>query len=243
MAHPSFRPDRILPYVLAGLAGLALVALVVETRRVGAAEEPVAIPPPALDAADEPARATAVLAGGCFWGVQGVFQHVDGVENAVSGYTGGTVPDPAYRQVTTGTTGHAEAVRITYDPAKISYGRLLQVFFSVAHDPTQRDRQGPDIGTHYRSAIFFADARQEAVARAYIAQLDADGKWPAPIVTEVTPLDTFYPAEDYHQDYATLHPDQPYIYTYDLPKIANLKAMFPDLWRAEPRLVLPQNAL
>ena len=243
MAHSRLRPDRILPFVFAGLAALALVVLVAETRGVGAAEEPVAIPPPAIDATGEPALATAVLAGGCFWGIQAVFQHVDGVENAVSGYTGGTVADPAYRQVTTGTTGHAEAVRITYDPAKVSYGKLLQVFFSVAHDPTQINRQGPDIGTHYRSAIFFADAGQEKVATAYIAQLDAAAKWPAPIVTEVSPLDTFYPAEDYHQDYATLHPDQPYIYTYDLPKIENLHAMFPDLWRAEPQLVFPQAAL
>jgi peptide-methionine (S)-S-oxide reductase len=236
-------PDRILPLVLAGVIALPLVALVAQTQGVGAAEEPVAIPPPAIDAKAEPALAKAVVAGGCFWGVQGVFQHIDGVELAVSGYAGGTVANPDYHQVTTGTTGHAEAVEITYDPAKVSYGKLLQVFFSVAHDPTELNRQGPDTGTQYRSAIFFTDPEQEKVATAYIAQLDAAGKWPEPIVTEVSPLATFYPAEDYHQDYATLHPDQPYIFTYDLPKIAHLKEMFPDVWRAEPKLVFPQNAM
>lgn len=237
------RPERFLPLVLAGAIALPLVVLVAQTQGVGAAEEAVAIPPPARDATGEPALATAVVAGGCFWGVQAVFQHLEGVESAVSGYAGGTVPDPTYREVTTGATGHAEAVRITYDPEKVSYGKLLQVFFSVAHDPTELNRQGPDTGTQYRSAIYTTDPEQASVAEAYIAQLDAAGKWPEPIVTEVAPLETFYPAEDYHQDYATLHPNQPYIFTYDLPKIANLKEMFPDAWRETPKLVFPSGAM
>jgi peptide-methionine (S)-S-oxide reductase len=233
--------DRVVPYALAGLLALPIVALVAQTGMVGAAEEPVQIPPPAVDAPAKDGMATAVFAGGCFWGVQGVFQHVDGVESAVSGYAGGTVTDPSYKQVSRGNTGHAESVEVTYNPAKVSYGKLLQVFFSVAHDPTQLNRQGPDTGTQYRSAIFVTDPTQEEVAKAYVAQLDAAKVYDAPIVTEIAPLATFYPAEDYHQDYATLHPDQPYIMWNYLPKISNLHDMFPEVWRDQPKLVFPEN--
>ncbi len=236
--------DRVVAAALVALLSVPTVALIVESGAVGAsAEEAVRIPAPAIDAEEAGGLARAVVAGGCFWGVQAVFQHVEGVENAVSGYAGGTVANPTYRQVTTGTTGHAEAVEITYDPAKVSYGTLLKVFFSVAHDPTQRDRQGPDVGTQYRSAIYFTDPGQERAARAYVAQLDAAGAWPDAIVTEIAPLEAFYRAEDYHQDYATLHPDQPYIFHYDLPKIANLHEMFPEIWRDQPKLVFAENAM
>jgi peptide-methionine (S)-S-oxide reductase len=242
-ARRKFSTDRVIPYALAGLLALPILALVSQTGVVTAAEEAVKIPPPALDAKAGDGLATAVVAGGCFWGVQAVFQHVDGVESAVSGYAGGTVANPDYHSVSAGTTGHAEAVEIKYDPAKVSYGKLLQIFFSVAHDPTQLNRQGPDVGTQYRSAIYVTDPEQEQVAKAYIDQLDAAGTYPAPIVTEVKPLDVFYAAEDYHQDYATLHPDQPYIFYNDLPKIANLHDMFPDVWRDEPKLVFAENAM
>ena len=234
---------RLLPLVLAGVIALPVTALVAQTQGVVAAEEAVAIPAPVVDATMEKGLATAVVAGGCFWGVQGVFQHVDGVEKAVSGYAGGTVANPDYHAVSSGSTGHAEAVQITYDPAKVSYGKLLQIFFSVAHDPTQLNRQGPDTGTQYRSAIYTTDPEQAKVAEAYVDQLDAASKWPEPIVTEIKPLEVFYPAEDYHQDYATLHPDQPYIFYNDLPKIANLHEMFPDVWRDTPKLVFPANAM
>jgi peptide-methionine (S)-S-oxide reductase len=208
------------------------------------AEEAVTIPAPELDPADNSgALQTAVFAGGCFWGVQGVFQHTEGVDNAVSGYAGGTVENPSYEQVTTGSTGHAEAVAIRYDPHKISYGKLLQIFFSVAHDPTTLNRQGPDHGTQYRSAIYTTTDEQKRVAAAYIKQLDAAKVYSDPIVTELEPLKKFYQAEDYHQDYATLHPNQPYIVYNDLPKIENLKAMFPDYWREEPKLVMAGAAL
>lgn len=222
---------------------VATAAILALPLAANAAEEAVEIPPPALDAAGaESGMAKAILAGGCFWGVQAVFQHTEGVVNAVSGYAGGGLASPSYGQVSSGLTGHAESVEITYDPSVISYGKLLQIFFSVAHDPTQLNRQGPDVGTHYRSAIFTVTDEQKDVAAAYIAQLDAAGVYPKPIVTELSPLADFYPAEDYHQDYATLHPDQPYIYWNDLPKIANLKAMFPEVWREEPKLVFAENA-
>jgi peptide-methionine (S)-S-oxide reductase len=222
---------------------IAVAALLALPLAANAADDAVEIPPPLLDsAAAEPGMAKAILAGGCFWGVQAVFQHTVGVINAVSGYAGGTLAGPTYGQVTSGLTGHAESVEITYDPAVITYGTLLQIFFSVAHDPTQLNRQGPDVGTHYRSAIFTLDEEQGEVAAAYVAQLDAAGVYPKPIVTELAPLAGFYPAEDYHQDYATLHPDQPYIVWNDLPKIANLKAMFPQVWRETPKLVFAANA-
>ena len=205
------------------------------------AESGRAIPPPALDqSAQQPAGLeTAVLAGGCFWGVQGVFQHTEGVMGAVSGYAGGSVDTARYEMVGRGTTGHAEAVKITFDPRRISYGRLLQVYFSVAHDPTQLNRQGPDIGPQYRSAIFPADAEQARIAEAYIAQLNHTGAFPSPIVTRIEPGRGFFPAEAYHQDYLTLHPTQPYIAINDLPKIEELKRLFPDLYRAQPVLVNP----
>ena len=181
--------------------------------------------------------ATVVLAGGCFWGVQGVFQHTQGVLQAVSGYAGGKADSATYSMVSSGTTGHAEAVQVTYDPRKISYGQILQIYFSVAHDPTQLNRQGPDHGTQYRSAIFTASDEQAQATRAYIAQINAAKVFSAPIVTQVTPLQGFYRAEDYHQDYATLHPNQPYIAYNDLPKISNLQKMYPAIYRAEPVLV------
>lgn len=229
---------RTLPFLLAGAALACAGALGLGAGLLPArAEEGIAIPPPALDEAAHGGTATAVLAGGCFWGVQGVFQHVDGVESAVSGYAGGEASTAKYRVVGSGRTGHAESVEITYDPAEISYGKLLQIYFSVAHDPTELNRQGPDTGTQYRSTIFPQDADQAKVAAAYIAQLDKAGVFSAPIATTVEPGRAFYPAEDYHQDYLTLNPTQPYIVYNDLPKIANLERLFPDLWRPDPVLV------
>ena len=233
---------QIAPLAIAGLLALPAVALLSQTVMVGAAEEAVSIPAPAVDAAPKEGLATAIVAGGCVWGVQAVFQHVDGVESAISGYAGGSVANPDYHQVSAGTTGHAEAVEVKYDPAKISYGKVLQIFFSVAHNPTQLNYQGPDHGTQYRSAIFTAGDEQKKVADAYVAQLDQAGVYPAKIVTEVAPAATFYAAEDYHQDYATLHPDSGYIAYNDIPKIENLKTMFPDVWRDEPKLVFAGNA-
>ncbi len=203
-----------------------------------AAEAGRQIPPPAVD--ERPAEATsavAVLAGGCFWGVQAVFQHVDGVGNAVSGYAGGKRLTASYEIVGTGATGHAEAVEITYDPRKISYGRLLQVYFSVAHNPTQLNRQGPDKGTQYRSAIFPLNEEQAVVAKAYIAQLDQAHVFDAPIATKIEPNRSFYPAEGYHQDYLVRNPDQPYIVVHDKPKLEDLKTLFPTLYRSKPALV------
>lgn len=214
-----------------------------------AAEKAVRIPPPAFVVADAVPGAsasgnqqTAVFAGGCFWGVQAVFQHTRGVVQAVSGYAGGKAVTANYDEVTTGTSGHAESVQVTFDPAQVSYGQLLQIYFSVVHDPTQLNRQGPDVGSHYRSALFYADAGQKEVAEKYIAQLDAAKVYRNRIVTEVTPLKAFYTAEAYHQDYATLHPDSGYIIAFDLPKIANLKTMFPDKYRGEPQLVNLKSA-
>ncbi|HEV8032246.1 MAG TPA: peptide-methionine (S)-S-oxide reductase MsrA [Stellaceae bacterium] len=203
-----------------------------------AAETVRMVPPPAVDET-RPANSAevAVLAGGCFWGVQGVFQHVDGVASAVSGYDGGAQDTAQYETVSTGRTGHAESVRITFDPRRISYGRLLQIYFSVAHDPTELNRQGPDVGTQYRSAIFPQNAEQARIGEAYIAQLDQAKVFPATIVTKIEPGREFYPAEAYHQDYLTLHPSQPYIAMNDLPKIEALKRLFPDRYRATPVLV------
>ena len=180
---------------------------------------------------------TAVLAGGCFWGVQGVFEHVKGVTRAESGYTGGTTANPTYDDVTTETTGHAESVRITYNPTQVTYGQLLQVFFTVVQDPTQLNRQGPDEGTSYRSAIFPQDVDQQKVADAYIAQLNAAKAYKKPIATKVGPLEAFFPAEAYHQDYLTLHPNQPYIAYNDLPKVENLKKIFAQNYSEKPALV------
>jgi peptide-methionine (S)-S-oxide reductase len=200
-----------------------------------AAEQAVKLPPPALDL--QPSAQAAVFAGGCFWGVQAVFQHTQGVLGAVSGYAGGQAATANYEAVGSGATGHAEAVEVHWDPRRISYGKLLQIYFSVAHDPTQLDRQGPDAGPQYRSAIFYADAAQRDVAQRYIAQLDAAHVFPRKIVTQLAPLSHFYPAEDYHQDYATLHPESPYIAAFDRPKIANLKATLPEWYREKPVLV------
>ena len=174
---------------------------------------------------------TAVFAGGCFWGVQGVFQHVKGVRKAISGYAGGTVENPYYELVSSGSTGHAESVEVEYDPSQITYGQLLMVFFSVAHDPTQRNRQGPDIGTQYRSVILFRNEEQKKIAEAYIAQIDRAGVYERPLATEVRAFSAFYPAEDYHQNYLERHPDDPYIAYNDLRKVAALKAMYPELYR------------
>jgi peptide-methionine (S)-S-oxide reductase len=203
-----------------------------------AAEVARAIPAPALDElAGQAASEVAVVAGGCFWGVQGVFQHVEGVTSAVSGYAGGDKATAQYERVSTGTTGQAESVQITFDPRKISYGRLLQIYFSVAHDPTELNRQGPDVGTQYRSAIFPTSAEQARVAKGYIAQLDQAHFFDAAIVTRIEPDRAFFPAEAYHQDFLTRHPTYPYIVINDLPKIENLKRLFPDLYRADPVLV------
>ena len=190
------------------------------------------VPTPAGDApmATTNSQQTAVIAGGCFWGIQAVFQHTKGVISATSGYSGGSAKTAEYELVSTGETGHAESVQITYDPSKITYGQLLRVFFSVAHDPTQLNRQGPDEGTQYRSSIFYGSDEQKRVAEAYIAQLDKAKVFPRPIVTQVVQLKTFYPAEAYHQDYAALHPNNPYIVYNDAPKVAHLREQFPDLY-------------
>ena len=202
------------------------------------AEDAHVIPPPAVaEPSAAEGSATAVLAGGCFWGVQGVFQHVKGVTNAVSGYAGGDKKTAQYETVSTGQTGHAESVRITYDPRQISYGRILQIFFSVAHDPTEFNRQGPDFGTQYRSAIFPTNAEQAQIAKTYITQLNQAHVFGAAIVTRIEPGKQFFPAEDYHQDYLTRHPTYPYIVYNDLPKIDDLKRIFADTYRTDPVLV------
>jgi peptide-methionine (S)-S-oxide reductase len=220
----------LVAFLAAGLVGLRIAPSSAESARV--------IAPPVLDEpAGQAATEVAVLAGGCFWGVQGVFQHVEGVTSAVSGYAGGAKETAAYDKVGSGRTGHAEAVRITYDPRKVSYGRLLQIYFSVAHDPTELNRQGPDVGTQYRSTIFPTSEAQAKVAKAYIDQLDQARAFGAKIATTIEPGRPFYPAEGYHQDYLTLHPNQPYIVINDLPKVANLKRLFAESYRAEPVLV------
>ena len=219
----------------AAIGALAITALTVAPSL--AVEDAVIIPAPAVDVPTASGIQTAVVAGGCFWGVQGVFQHTAGVVNAVSGYAGGSKMTADYNMVSTGTTGHAESVEIKYDPSKISYGKILQIFFSVVHDPTQLNRQGPDSGTQYRSAIFTTNDEQRKVADAYIAQLNAAKVYRKPIVTKVGPLDGFYPAEAYHQDYLTLHPNQPYIAYNDIPKVENLKKIFAENYIEKPTLV------
>src|SRR3979490_165984 len=219
----------------AAIGALAIAAFAVAPSR--AAEEAVIIPAPAADVTPAGSLQTAVLAGGCFWGVQGVFQHTAGVVNAVSGYAGGSKATADYNMVSTGSTGHAESVEIKYDPKKISYGKILQIFFSVAHDPTQLNRQGPDSGTQYTSPIFTSNDDQRKVAEAYIAQLNAAKVYKKPIVTKVGPLEAFYPAEAYHQDYLTLHPNQPYIAYNDIPKVENLKKIFAQDYIEKPTLV------
>ncbi len=191
-----------------------------------------AVPSPAVDEAKAAAKGkeTAVVAGGCFWGIQAVFQHVKGVQSATAGYSGGTVKNPDYEMVSSGETGHAESVKIVYDPSQVTYGELLRVFFSVALDPTELNRQGPDEGTQYRSVIFYGNDEQKHVAESYIAQLDQAKVYPRKIVTQVVPLQAFYDAEDYHQNYATTHPSDPYIVFNDAPKVANLRKEFPELY-------------
>jgi peptide-methionine (S)-S-oxide reductase len=232
MRRPTIRR---LSLCAAALGALAISSLLAAPSR--ASEDAVVIPAPALDANASAGVQTAVIAGGCFWGVQGVFQHTAGVLNAVSGYAGGSKATADYNMVSTGSTGHAEAVEIKYDPKKISYGKILQIFFSVAHDPTQLNRQGPDSGTQYRSAIFAANDEQKKVADAYVAQLNAAKVYKKPIVTKIGPLEAFYPAEAYHQDYLTLHPNQPYIAYNDLPKVENLKKIFAENYIEKPTLV------
>ena len=215
-------------------------AVIVATAAIGAATGGirtapglVAVPAPVFDIAAASAAPvdTAVFAGGCFWGIEAVFEHIRGVRSAVSGYSGGKTGDPSYEDVSGGATGHAEAVRVVYDPAVVSYGQLLQVFFSVAHDPTQLNRQGPDHGTQYRSAIFYRTAEQQRAAEGYVRQLTAAKTFSAPIVTQIVPLTKFYQAEDYHQDYMVHHPNQPYIVYNDAPKVAQLKQQFPALYQ------------
>jgi peptide-methionine (S)-S-oxide reductase len=219
-----------------GLAALALIAALPLMR--AHSEAAVKIPAPAADTAPAEGLQTPVIAGGCFWGVQAVFQHTKGVTKAVSGYAGGDKKDADYNTVSSGRTGHAEAVQITYDPKQISYGTILQIFFSVAHNPTEVNRQGPDTGPQYRTEIFPQTEEQAKVAKAYIAQLDAAKAFPAPIVTKTgTMKAAFYPAEAYHQDYATRHPSNPYIVFNDAPKVENLKRMFGSLYRDKPVLV------
>jgi len=202
------------------------------------AQEGIQIPAPAVDEPASSAKSeTAILAGGCFWGVQGVFQHVEGVTRAVSGYAGGEASTAQYEKVSGGSTRHAEVVRVTYDPRKVTFGKLMQIYFSVAHDPTELNRQGPDIGTQYRSTVFVTDDEQARLVQAYIEQLDGSKSFGRKIATTIERGRAFYPAEDYHQDYLTLHPRQPYIVIHDLPKIENLKRLFPDSYRTEPMLV------
>jgi peptide-methionine (S)-S-oxide reductase len=212
---------------------VAVLALFVWTRHNGASAATV-IPDPALDEtlAAQKGEARVVVSGGCFWGIQAVFEHVKGVTRATSGYSGGTLKNPDYEQVSSGTTGHAESVEIVYDPSKITLGQLLKVFFSVAHDPTELNRQGPDTGTQYRSIIFFSNQDQRRIAQAYVDQLNQAKAFSSPIVTQIVPLVAFYQAEDYHQDYAAHHPDNPYIATFDLPKVKHLQQEFPNLYVA-----------
>ncbi|MCS0494040.1 peptide-methionine (S)-S-oxide reductase MsrA [Ancylobacter sp. MQZ15Z-1] len=224
------------PLVLAGAALLALAAFAFDSSS-SSAQEGIAIPAPAVDEAAASSREVAVLAGGCFWGVQGVFQHVDGVTSAVSGYAGGSAPSASYETVSSGSTGHAESVKVVFDPHRISFGRILQIYFSVAHDPTQLNRQGPDHGTQYRSAVFPTSDEQARIAKAYIVQLDAAKVYERPIATKIEPGRAFYPAEGYHQDFLTRNPTYPYIVINDLPKIENLKRLYPQAYRAKPVLV------
>jgi peptide-methionine (S)-S-oxide reductase len=222
---------------LIALVALGVIGAVLWRSPLYGAESAVIIAPPVLDNPKAPgAPQTAVIAGGCFWGVQGVFEHVRGVQRAVAGYAGGERSTAEYETVSTGTTGHAESVKITFDPAVVSYGQILQIAFSVVHDPTQLNRQGPDVGTQYRSAIFYTDDTQKQIADAYISQLDKSRAFSRPIVTRVDPLKGFFPAEDYHQDYLIHNPYAPYIAINDMPKIENLKRTFAELYSGRPVL-------
>jgi peptide-methionine (S)-S-oxide reductase len=217
---------------LQALIGLALIAVTITIGCTGA-RAAVTLPDPNVDEqlATKKGERTIIVAGGCFWGIEAVFEHLKGVKNAISGYSGGSANTAEYEVVSSGRTGHAESVKVTYDPSQITVGQLLKIFFAVAHDPTQLNRQGPDIGTQYRSVIFFADEEQKRIAQAYVTQLDQAKVFPTRIVTEVIPLKAFYQAEDYHQDYLRFHPDQPYIVYNDLPKLEQLRKQFPELYK------------
>ena len=229
------RPSsRLRAFLLPAAVLLAIGAGITAFR--SSAEEARQIPPPRMDAPGQASMEVAVLAGGCFWGVQGVYQHVAGVSSAVSGYAGGTEKSANYDAVSAGLTDHAEVVKVVFDPRVVSYGKILQIFFSAIHDPTQLDRQGPDVGRHYRSAIFPASDAQTAIAKAYIAQLDQAKAFPAKIVTRIESGE-FYPAEASHQDFMVRNPGHPYIAYHDLPKVEALKRFLPDRYRAEPVLV------
>lgn len=220
------------------LLGIAVAGVIGQCSAFSfGAEDAVALPVPALDETTQAHSETAVFAGGCFWGVQGVFQHVKGVQKALSGYAGGAAKTAEYEQVSEGDTGHAESVQVTFDPTQVSYGSLLQIYFSVAHNPTELNRQGPDSGTQYRSALFPVNADQQRVAQAYISQLDAAHAFNKPIVTKLETYNGFYPAEDYHQDFLTEHPSYPYIVINDMPKVAQLKQMFAQRYQEKPVLV------
>ena len=228
------------PSWFAAALALAMMGAVLLRSPLLGAEAPVIIAPPAVDnpkAAGPPQ--TAVLAGGCFWGVQGVFEHVRGVQKVIAGYAGGDRASAQYETVSSGGTGHAESVKIVFDPAQVSYGQLLQIAFSVVHDPTQLNRQGPDVGSQYRSAVFYGDDEQKRIAESYIAQLEKAHAFSRPIVTRVDPLKGFYPAEDYHQDYLYHNPNVPYIAMFDIPKVQNFKRTFPELYSGRP--VLARN--
>lgn len=218
--------------VLASLLVAGVAGLLMRSNAAASEKGATALPKPAVDEplASAPGQETVVVAGGCFWGIQAVFQHVKGVVSATSGYSGGSAATAEYEIVSTGTTNHAESVKIVFDPSKVTFGQLLQVFFSIAHDPTQLNRQSPDEGTQYRSVIFFSNDGEKRIAQAYIAQLEQAKIFPHKIVTQVVPLKAFYPAEAYHQNYAELHPDSPYVAHYDLPKVANLQQQFPQLY-------------
>jgi peptide-methionine (S)-S-oxide reductase len=225
------------PVWIALAAALGILGLAQLRSPLLGAEAPVIIAPPALDNPKAPGPPqTAVLAGGCFWGVQGVFEHVRGVQKVIAGYAGGDRASAEYETVSSGTTGHAESVKIIFDPAQVSYGQLLQVAFSVVHDPTQLNRQGPDVGSQYRSAIFYADDAQKRIAEAYIGQLEKSHVYSRPIVTRVDSLKGFYAAEDYHQDYLYHNPNVPYIAMFDMPKVENFKRTFPELYSGRPVL-------
>ncbi|WP_294392077.1 peptide-methionine (S)-S-oxide reductase MsrA [uncultured Sphingomonas sp.] len=229
--------NRVASRFLAGAAMLGSAVALVGGASSLSAETAVPAPAAVVTTPAATGRETAIFAGGCFWGVQGVFQHVKGVESAVSGFTGGSAATAHYERVSEGDTGHAESVRVVFDPRVVSYADLLRIYFSVVADPTQLNAQGPDTGTQYRSALFPSDARQTRVARAYLEQLRQAKLWQRPIVTQIERAQPFYPAEGYHQDYLTLHPDSPYIRVNDLPKVVALKRMYPQSWRARPALV------
>ena len=225
--------SRIATSTFVMIVGVVVLAKIATWNRANAAENTPPLPNPALDAplATKSGKQTAVVAGGCFWGIQAVYEHTKGVISATSGYSGGTVETAQYETVSSGKTDHAESVKIVYDPSQITYGQILMIFFSVAHNPTELNKQGPDWGTQYRSSVFYANPEQKKIAEAYIEQLNAAKVYSGKIMTQVVPLKGFYPAEGYHQDYLKHHPDNPYIVINDLPKIQNLKKDFPELYR------------